>query len=448
MKSAHTVQQNASKVSFRRIFMIAIPVMLANIAMPLQGLVDVAISARLGDASLLAGLGLAVQLLSVLMISFNFLQYSSSGLTAQALGGAADASSLLAILQRALLLATVIGLLLFVLQTPLITLGLSLLSASASASAAASDYLHTRFFGIIAELCNFVFVGFLAGLARTRQLLIVQTTIALVNIALSLIFVQLFHLGLSGIALGTVLAQWLGVLIFMAMIARILSVRFYDIIRTNRQLFSAALFKLLSLNKDIFIRTLLLTLSFAWITRLAAMHGDVFLAATMLLLQVLSISAYALDGLAVAAETLSGQAAGSGSKSQFTTALVRTGVSIVLLACALSAAWYGGLQQYLLLLAKDDAVLTTALQYAPFAAALPIVGAWAYWLDGVYFGLTAGVQIRRAAIIVAVLFFSVSGLLHAYFGEISIWLSVLWLLLARFLVLAALLPSTMRLVFD
>ncbi len=441
-------QHHTPEVSFRRIFIIALPVLFANIAMPLQSLIDISIIARLADAAMLAGLGLAVQLITVLLVSFNFLQYSSSGLVAQALGANLDKSAKLAILQRALMIATVIGLIIFICQTPIQTLGLKLLAASPASQAAAISYLDVRFIGVVAELANYAFVGFLAGMARTRALLLLQSLIAMMNIALSLYLVQVLGLGLVGAAWGTVIAQWLGVLIGLYLVARTLQLPLRALFRFRLTDFSAdKLKRLFSLNKDIFIRTLLLTLSFAWITRLGSSHGDVVLAANILLLQVLSISASALDGLAVAAESLCGQLIGAKNRPLLMLALKRTGIAILLLAITLSLIWWWLMPLYLDTLAKDSAVRSVAYDYALYAALLPTAGALAYWLDGIYFGMTAGRQIRDAALIVAAGFFSTSFVLHQAFGVTGIWLSVLFLLLLRVLVLGVRLPTLIKLHF-
>lgn len=441
MLSSH----NTPKITFRRIFIIAIPVLLANLAMPIQGLVDTAIIAQMGQAASLAGLGIAVQMMTVLLASFNFLQYASSGLTAQHLGAAGLTSGILAIAWRAWLIAALIAVMLWLAQIPLVQLGLTLFSASQTASDIAKEYLGIRFLGVFADLANYVFVGVLAGMGRTRQLLLLQSTIALLNIAISILLVKFAHLGVAGVAWGTVLAQWLGVLMGLFIFAKSLGMSIKELWQINMQVFEKSkLFSLLRLNKDIFIRTILLTLSFAWLTKLGAMHGDAALSANIILLQILSLSAYALDGLAVAAETLCGQAFGQKNRSLFLLALRRTGISIMVIAALLSVGWLLAMPSYLDMMAKDPVVHAIATRHSLFASLLPIVGALAYWIDGVYFGMTAGKQIRQAAMIVAVIYFLASVILHTSFGMMGIWLSVLLLLALRFVVLACFLPSTLN----
>lgn len=213
---------------YRHIISIAVPVMLANLAMPLQSVIDTAIVGNMDDAAKLAGMGLAIQLLSLLLVSFNFLQYASSGLSAQALGQMADnhhlassagnstaitPSPLLAILQRALLLAFIIGGVLLLAKPWLIDLGLRALSANPDSALAAKTYLDVRFWGVIAELMNFAFIGWFAGQGKTRYMLYQQGFIAVANIILTLFFVYVMQMGIAGVALGTAIAFWSGILL-------------------------------------------------------------------------------------------------------------------------------------------------------------------------------------------------------------------------------------------
>lgn len=440
---------------YTRIIAIAVPVLLANLAMPLQSVIDTAIVGNMNDASKLAGMGLAIQLLSLLLVSFNFLQYASSGLSAQALGQLADSndsvnsqhklSPLLSILQRALLLAVVIGLVLLLAKPWLIDFGLKALSANPDSGAAAKIYLDVRFWGVIAELMNFAFIGWFAGQGKTRYMLYQQGFIAILNIILTLFFVYGMQLGIAGVALGTTIAFWSGVVLALWLSRRNLQLTWKAFFEVDPQHFTKnKMLRLFSLNKDIFIRTLILTLSFAWITRLSAQSGDLVLAANAILLQVLSISAFALDGVAVSAETLSGQAAGRRDWPRFRIIVKRTGVVSYGLALLLSAIWWLAMPTYLDLMTNIETVFTLTNAYQGYAILLPLVGVGAYWLDGIFFGLTAGHVIRNAALILAVIFFPLSWLLYQQWDMTGIWLSVWCLLLLRMLILSGFLYHAHR----
>lgn len=429
---------------YKHIIAIAVPVMLANLAMPLQSVIDTAVVGHMDDAAKLAGMGLAIQLLSLLLVSFNFLQYASSGLSAQALGQLADNDSsaatmqspLLSILQRALLLALLIGALLFLAKPWLIDFGLSALSANPESGLAAKTYLDVRFWGVIAELMNFAFIGWFAGQGKTRYMLYQQGFIAILNIILTLFFVYGMQMGLVGVALGTTIAFWSGVVLALWLSRRHLQLSWLGLFTTNPEQFTRQkILRLFSLNKDIFIRTLILTLSFAWVTRFSAQSGDLVLAANAILLQVLSISAFALDGVAVSAETLTGQAAGRKDWRRFAIIVKRTGIVSYGLALILSLLWWLVMPMYLQMMTNIEPVFLLASNYQYFAILLPLIGVGAYWMDGIFFGLTAGSVIRNAALIWAAIFFPVSWLLYQRYDMTGIWLSVWCILILRMLVL-------------
>ena len=436
---------------YTRIIAIALPVLLANLAMPLQSVIDTAIVGNMNDTAKLAGMGLAIQLLSLLLVSFNFLQYASSGLSAQALGQSVNhvdnsthitksssptPSPLLSILQRALLLAFAIGSILLLAKPWLIDFGLQALSANPESGQAAKIYLDVRFWGVIAELMNFAFIGWFAGQGKTRYMLYQQGFIAMLNIILTLFFVYGMQMGLVGVALGTTIAFWLGVILALWLSRQHLQISWQALFTADKQHFSKEkMLRLFSLNKDIFIRTLILTLSFAWITRLSAQSGDVILAANAILLQVLSISAFALDGVAVSAETLSGQAAGRRDWPRFRIIVKRTGIVSYGLAITLSAIWWLAMPTYLQFMTNIESVFTLAYEYHLYAVLLPLVGVGAYWLDGIFFGLTAGNVIRNAALILAAIFFPLSWVLYQQWDMTGIWLSVWCLLLLRLIIL-------------
>lgn len=451
-------------LSYRHIIAIAAPVLIANLAMPLQGAIDVGVVGHFPSSYNLAGLGIASQLWLLILVSFNFLQYASSGLAAQALGrqasGLATPNELADILYRSLGLALILAALLWVCRPYILSLGLDLLGAQPNSSAAAHTYLSVRYYGLVFELMNYAFIGWFAGQGRTNQMMMVQLLISIINIVLTLSFVYLFDMGLEGVALGTVIGYASGCVTALILAKKSLasislvsistaasphkalaSPPPQDLTLRLKQIYAAdKMLSLFSLNKDIFIRTILLTLSFAWITRLSAQQGDLVMATNALLLQVLSISAFALDGVAVAAESLSGQAAARKGRDQFITALKRTGVITFLLALSLSIIWAFVLPYFLSLMTDLPAVYDLAIEYRYVATLLPLMGAGAYWLDGIMFGLTAGSKIRQVAIIVSAIFFPLTYIVYALYGSehamLVIWFGVYWLLASRFVVAA------------
>ncbi|WP_019673490.1 MATE family efflux transporter [Psychrobacter lutiphocae] len=455
-------QPNTSKrpapldLSYQHIITIATPVLIANLAMPLQSAIDIAVVGHFPQPFYLAGLGIASQLWLLILVSFNFLQYASSGLAAQALGRQKAAGKpnmeLADILFRSLGLAIILAALLWLCQGVIIDLGLQLLGAQQSSQQAASTYIHIRYYGIVFELMNYAFIGWFAGQGKTKQMMLVQLLISSINIVLTLSFVYLLDMGLKGVALGTVIGYAIGCSTAFVLARRLIHLQRTasdDIKATKPPSLGQRLAKiyapdkilsLFALNKDIFIRTILLTLSFAWITRLSAQQGDLIMATNAVLLQVLSISSYALDGVAVAAESLSGQAAARKGHPLFLKALKRTGVTAFTLSIGLTLLWWVLLPIFLSIMTDIASVTQLALEYRYIAILLPLVGVGAYWLDGIMFGLTAGRQIRQVAIIVAAIFFPLTWAVYRAFGDTHampvIWFAIYWLLLSRFAIAA------------
>lgn len=440
MCMANPQQNQHTNISYCHILAIALPVLLANIAIPLQNLIDTAVVGHFAHADFLAAVGVSSQLLSLLLVSFNFLQYASSGLSSQALGGSRW-HELSTILQRGLLLAGLIALGLFCLKKTITNFGLMLFAANETTNQLASHYLYTRFYGVFAELMNYALLGWFAGQGKTKLVLYQQLLIALVNMSLTLWFSYGLHLGLMGVALATVIAHYAGLVLAIWLAQQQLRSVQQSLwhMRTD-DLNLTAFNGLLRLNGNIFVRTFILTLSFSWVTRLSSLvdtgTNNLTLAANSLLLQTLSISAFALDGVAVAAESLAGQTIASGKPALFFQAVKRTGVVSYLLAVLLSGVWLLIMPWYLTLMTDIASIKTLAQQYAGFAIALPVVSVGAYWLDGIFFGLTLGRQIRQAALVLALIFFPTSYVLYHGLANTGIWLSIYVMMLVRLLVLA------------
>lgn len=429
--------------SYKRIIALSLPVLIANIAIPIQGAIDMAIVGHFDADYYLAGIGLAIQIITVLLVSFNFLQYATSGQSAQIKGKTENSPTiqpLVNILKRGLVIALFIGSFIFISRFLFISPLLHLMSADGLTYQVAYDYIDIRMYGIIAELMNYVLLGWFAGQGQTKLMLLQQTIIAISNIILTVCFVFVFDLGMIGVALGTVIAYWVGITFSFINIKKILKIDIKSLLSINIESFKKNDIKsLFSLNKDIFIRTTLLTLSFAWITKLSSELGQNILATNTLLLQILTLSAYALDSVAVSAESLSGQSFGKKDWISFHNIIIKTGITSFSLATLLSIIWWLLFPNFLSLMTNIDSIYTLAYSYRWFAILLPIIGVGAYWLDGIFFGLTAGTDIRNVAILVAIIFFPTSYLLFNKFQLLGVWLSVWLFLLLRFIIMGALL---------
>ncbi|MDT8345372.1 MAG: MATE family efflux transporter [Thermohalobaculum sp.] len=414
-------------ITHARVAAIALPVVLSNATVPLQGAIDTAIIGNLGDEVFLAAVTLGAVVISLIFTSFNFLQMGVSGLTAQALG-AGERGRVINTLLRALVIAGAIAAVLILLRWPVSRLALGLFEGSDEAEALAGLYVRIRIWGAPAELANYALIGWFIGQEMTRRLFEMQIVTSLANVALNLLFVLGLGMDVDGVALGTVIAAWLGLgygLWRARARARLVAPVGWRP-EWGRILDPAELGQVMALNRDIFIRTTCLTGSFAWMARLGSLQGDVILAANGVLMQFLYVAAYALDGFAMAAETLVGQALGARSGAHLRRAVVVSSVAALGLAAGFAALATVLSVPIVHLFTNVEAVREAARGFALWATLLPLVGVLAYQADGIFIGAAEGALMRNAMLISAGVYVPASWALTHAFGNHGLWAG-LWL---------------------
>lgn len=419
---------------------VAWPASLAAIVTPLLGLIDTAVLARGANTQVLAGASLAGAVLSILYWTFGFLRMSLSGLAAQALG-AGDDDQLRAHLVQGVAFGVAIGTALLCLSSPIgmaaQTIMIEGTSASVGAGAAMRDYISVRIMGAPAVLATVAILGWLSGQARTSLLLLVTTGTALANAALSVLFVLEFGWGIKGLAAATVIAEMTGLALAVGSVAWVLRkhggwLRREDLGKARR-----GLIDILGLNRDIFLRTLILTTVICSFTWLGADLGDLTLAANHVLLNLLLTATLLLDGAAIAAETFVGQALGAPSQRRrlFRAAWEKTSIIAggMALTLTLSLALFG--EQILGATIGDgpgnQELLKEALKYLPWAAASPLAVAMAFQLDGVYIGGTRGRALRNSMAAAAILYVAAALGLMPRWANHGLWLAFLLFMVAR-----------------
>ena len=413
------------EITYARVATIALPVVLSNAMAPLQGAIDTAIIGNLGEARYLAAVALGATIMSLLFVVFNFLQMGVSGLTAQALG-AGDHRRVMNTLVRAGLIALVIAGLLILFRGPLGAGALALFEGSVEAEALGGSYVGIRIWGAPAELVNYALLGWFAGQGLTRRMFEMQVVMSLTNIALNLIFVYGFGWGVEGVALGTVLAAFTGLGIGLWRVRQ----RAAEVAPPGwrfewaRILERAELARVMALNRDIMIRTVLLAGSFAWMTRLGSLQGDLVLAANGILLQFLHVAASALDGFALAAEALVGQALGAGSRTRLRRAVVVSSVSALALAALFALALTVLSEPMIRLFTNIEAVREVCRTYVLWVTLLPLVAVIAYQLDGIFIGATEGALMRNAMIVSSGIYFPLSHAMTEGLGNHGLWAAV------------------------
>jgi multidrug resistance protein, MATE family len=414
-------------ITHGRVWRIAGPIVLSNATVPLLGAVDTGVVGQLGTAAPIGAVGLGAVILATIYWVFGFLRMGTSGLAAQA-QGAGDGAERTAVLLRALIVGLGAGLVLILLQLALFAGAFALAPASAEVEGLARQYLAIRIWGAPATIALYAVTGWLIAVERTRAVFLLQVWINGVNIALDLWFVLGLGWGVPGVAIATLIAEWTGLALGLWFCRDAFGAALHA--AWARIGDRVALVRMIAVNRDIMIRSVVLQACFTAFVFLGARFGDVTLAANQVLMQFLGILSYALDGFAFAAETLVGQAIGARA------------VGDVRQAIRLSLFWTfaGGLALGLFfwlagpalidLMATDPAVRQDARAYLPWIAVSPIFGALAWAYDGVYIGALLTAEMRRLMLGSAAAY-AVALVLILPFGNHGLWAALMVLFAVR-----------------
>ncbi len=415
------------EVTHRRMLLIALPMTLSHVTTPLLGLVDATVIGRLGEAHLLGAVALGAVIFDFVFWSFGSLRMATAGLTAQATG-AGNRHEIDVTLARAFLVAAVTGLLLILLQWPIATVAFSMAGASEAVTEALSTYFFIRIWAAPFTLANYVILGSTLGRGRTDLGLLLQVAINVANIVLTMTLVLGLGHGIAGAAIGTALAEVLGVGLGIVVLRRLgsnpLAVTWAEVL--NR----AAMLQTLAMNRDIMIRNVALILAFSIFSAMGARSGDVTLAANAVLYNMFLIGGYFLDGFATAAETLCGQSIGARDERSFRRAIhLSLGWSLGF-GLAVSALFLVAGGPFIDFVSTNPDVRAYARDYLVFAALTPFFGAAAFAFDGIYTGATWTRSMRDLMVIAFVVY---AGILLAAgdLGNTALWIALLAFLSAR-----------------
>ena len=371
----------------RRILHLAIPSIVSNITVPLLGLVDVTIVGHLGATAYIGAIAVGGLLFNILYWNFGFLRMGTSGLTSQAYGRK-DKDAEIRILVQAVSVGLFSALAMLILQYPIERLAFRLLDTSAEVEQYTVTYFRICIWGAPAVLAQYGFTGWFIGMQNSRYPMYIAIVMNVINIVCSSCFVFLFGMKVEGVALGTVVAQYSGVMMAVGL-------WFYNYKELwGRMTFKGslqliAMRRFFAVNRDIFLRTLCLIGVTTFFTSTGARQGDVILAVNTLLMQLFTLFSYIMDGFAYAGEALSGRYVGACNLIQLkraVRALFGWGVGLSLVFTLL----YGvGGENFLGLLTNDKIVIETAGHYFYWVLAIPLAGFAAFLWDGILIGATA-----------------------------------------------------------
>jgi putative MATE family efflux protein len=441
MHEAEARNPLAFDVTHRLVLSIAVPMTLGYLTTPLLGLTDTAVVGRLGDPAALAGLAIGAILFDLLYGSLSFLRTSTTGLVAQAFGRR-DRFEQQAVLLRALIGSFGLGVLMLLLAPVIWRYAPGLMSEDPAVIAATRSYFAIRVLTSPATFANFVILGFVLGRGEGMLGLKLQILLNGTNILFTLLFGLWLGWGIPGVAIGTAIAETVAMLAGLTIIFR----RLRGVTRPGR----AALFdrqqlaRLFRLNGDILIRSLVLNTAFALMTRLGSGAGAVTLAANAVLMNIFLLVSFFLDGLAGAAEQLSGRAIGASHLPSFRRALLLTGGWSIALGLLLAGLFLAIGPALIALLSTSEAVRQMAGIYLPWAAVTGITGALAFHMDGIFIGATWSREMRNMMLASLGGYSVALALLVPAFGNHGLWASLNLFLLMRGVFLACNLPRKRR----
>lgn len=409
----------------QRFFRLAAVNILSNLMVPLAGAIDTAFLGHLADIRYLAGVALATVLFNYIYWTFGFLRMGITGMTAQAQGRGDEREVALTLLRYGMVALT-IGLLILLLQQPLRELGFWLLQAQPDVLTAGRDYYNALIWGAPATLLNFTILGWFLGRGAGKQVLILSVVAKGANIALDYLFIVRWGWASSGAGAATALSQYLNLSVGLLLIWR--SLKYLPTL--NKQLLDRSQFAaIFQLNRDITIRTLALVSTFALFTNFSSAISTNTLATNTLLLQVVTFSAYFIDGIAFATESIVGNLRGQQEYTQLRQILQLAAVSSISIGIAIACLFCLAPKILFGILTSHESVITQVTSYVWWLLPILATGAIAYMLDGYFLGLTQGKILRNSSLVATGIGFLPLGII-ASLGQNN---HLLWLALSSFM---------------
>ncbi|MCI7286851.1 MATE family efflux transporter [Parabacteroides sp. AGMB00274] len=416
----------------KRILGLAFPSIISNITVPLLGLVDVSIVGHLGSAIYIGAIAVGGMLFSMIYWIFGFLRMGASGLTAQAYGRR-DLAEVILLFVRSLGIAFGLALLLILLQYPILKVAFTLIDATPAIKELASLYFRICIWGAPAVLGLYSFAGWFVGMQNSRFPMYIAITQNVVNIAASLFFVFVWNRGVAGVAMGTLVAQYAGLLM-----ASLLWYGYYRRLwqKLNWQMLTdyEAMRSFFILNRDIFFRTLCLVAVTTYFTSRGAEQGDIILAVNTLMMQLFTLYSYIMDGFAYAGEALTGRYVGAHNQADLTRMIQTLFAWGVGLALAFTLLYGIGGSSFLSLLTNEQEVLNASSDYFYWVLAIPLAGMAAFLWDGIYIGATASRQMLYSMLVASISFFILQGIFQQRMGNHALWMAFIAYLFLRGLV--------------
>lgn len=423
----------------RDILRLAIPSIISNITVPLLGIVDVAIVGHIGDENYIGAIAIGSMIFNVIYWLFGFLRMGTSGFTSQAFG-AGNTQATAYVLRKMLVLSFGVAAAFVLFQLPIRHLAFLLMGVNNDIHPLVSTYYNIVVWGAPATLGLYVLTGWLVGMQNTRVPMWVSIAQNIINIAASALLVFAFHMGIAGVAIGTLVAQWAGFVMSLLSLRSCYAQEWHTALsnaitklQSHTEIFTISFF---SANRDIFLRTLCLVSVNLFFTAAGSRQGAMMLSVNTLLMTFFTLFSYVMDGFAYAGEALAGRYFGardSESLNRLVRRLLRWGMA---LSVAFSLVYLLAGEAILALLTDKQPVVVAAADYRLWAVMVPLTGFAAFVFDGIFIGITATRAMFMSCFVGAIAFFLIYYSLFGEWHNHALWLALNLYLALRGVVLA------------
>jgi MATE family multidrug resistance protein len=412
------------------LFKLSIPIFFSNLAIPFAGLVDTGLMGHLNSENFLAAISIATSVITMIFWSFGFLRMGTVGLVAQA-SGRKDSSEIIYILVRNIILAFLIGFLIILFKDSILFLIKTFFLISEETFVLISNYISIRILSAPAELIIYVLVGYYLGLQKTNISSLMISIFCIGNVILSSILVVNFNLEILGVAAGTAITAYITVFIFLLLVYFQLKNKLRGVF-TYKKIFNIVkLVQLFNINFDIFIRTVLLTFSFLWITYLGSKLGENYLAVNTILIQFIMLASFFLDAYAFSTEAIVGYTIGRKLKNSFLTIVSNSFKLSIFSGLIISVIYLLTFQLIVNALTNLDYLKFLAFDYIFWLIIIPPVAAICYQFDGIFIGASQTAEMRNGMIVSVIIFITSSPFLVSNLGNHGLWLSLLLFMILR-----------------
>lgn len=423
----------------RDILRLAIPSIISNITVPLLGIVDVAIVGHIGDENYIGAIAIGSMIFNVIYWLFGFLRMGTSGFTSQAFG-AGNTQATAYVLRKMLVLSFGVAAAFVLFQLPIRHLAFLMMGVNNDIHPLVATYYNIVVWGAPATLGLYVLTGWLVGMQNTRVPMWVSITQNIINIAASALLVFAFRMGIAGVAIGTLVAQWAGFVMSLLSLRSCYAKEWQTALsraitklQSHTEIFTISFF---SANRDIFLRTLCLVSVNLFFTAAGSRQGAMMLSVNTLLMTFFTLFSYVMDGFAYAGEALAGRYFGArdtASLNRLAQRLLGWGMA---LSVAFSLVYLLAGEAILGLLTDKQPVVVAAADYRLWAVMVPLTGFAAFVFDGIFIGITATRAMFMSCLVGAIAFFLTYYLLFGEWHNHALWLALNIYLALRGVVLA------------